>query len=514
MSDVSAGLDRIFLAHKDDFDQRVATVAGAVEAISAGTLDHGLRASAERDAHKLAGSLGTFGLQRGTELARELETMFAAGRSPVKAVEGPHLSECVAALRRELDSELARLESGASLSAFSTIAAPAAPPMRAHVGGFDEATRRELRRGTFETGLAGTDRTARSCGKVLVVDDDEVVRDVLVGMLGEAGYEVRGVGSAREARYALENEEISLLLSDVSMPGETGLDLIRFALCEHPETATLLISGLEDPGIAQVAMDFGAYGYLSKPVRRSAVLIGVMTALRRRDVETRERAARLSLEDNLRLRTSALTETLEQLEGAAAQGRVLQGETIHRWAQSAECRDPGIGRHLRRVGHYCAVLGQKLGLHAESMELASTLHDVGKAAIPETILWKAASLTPDERRAIETHPTVGYEMLSGSSSGLLDLAAIIAKTHHEKFDGSGYPSGLSGAQIPLEGRIAAVADVFDALTSDRGYREAWSLETTVEWMERESGKHFDPDVLATFLASMDEIRSVRSLLSQ
>ena len=177
------------------------------------------------------------------------------------------------------------------------------------------------------------------------------------------------------------------------MPGETGLDLIRFALCEHPETATLLISALEDPGIAQVAMDFGAYGYLSKPVRRSAVLIGVMTALRRRDVEARERAARLNLEDNLRLRTSALTEALEQLEGAAAQGRVLQGETIHRWAQSAEYRDPGIGRHLKRVGHYCAVLGQKLGLHAESLELASVLHDVGKVAIPDSILLKAGPLT-------------------------------------------------------------------------------------------------------------------------
>ena len=192
--------------------------------------------------------------------------------------------------------------------------------MATDAAGLDDGAQWEVRRGTYETGLAGTDRAAHNCGKVLVVDDDEAVRDVLVGMLGEAGYEVRGVGSAREARYALENEEISLLLSDVSMPGETGLDLIRFALCEHPETATLLISALEDPGIAQVAMDFGAYGYLSKPVRRSAVLIGVMTALRRRDVEARERAARLSLEDNLRLRTSALTETL-----GAARGRCRTG---------------------------------------------------------------------------------------------------------------------------------------------------------------------------------------------
>jgi putative two-component system response regulator len=513
MSELSNGLGRIFRAHKDDFDQRVATLETAVEAISAGTLDHALRARAERDAHKLAGSLGTFGLRRGGELARELETRLGPGRPPVDAIDGPHLSTCVAALRAELDGELARLEGGEPPAPPAT-RAPAEAAGEAANGELAGAKRSERRLEAFVKGLSETRPDAVAAGRVLVVDDDEPVRAVLVGMLAEAGYQVRGVGSAREARYALENEDVALLLSDVSMPGETGLDLIRFALCEYPETATLLISALEDPGIAQVAMDFGAYGYLTKPVRRSAVLIGVMSALRRRDVEIRERAARLNLEDNLRVRTHALTDALERLEGAAAQSRVLQGETIHRWAQSAEYRDPGIGRHLKRVGHYCAVLGQKLGLHAESLQLASVLHDVGKIAVPDGILLKAGPLTADERLAIETHPTVGYEMLRGSSSGLLDLAATIARTHHEKFDGSGYPSGLSGTDIPLEGRIAAVADVFDALTSDRGYRLAWSLDTTTAWMQRESAKHFDPDVLDAFLDSMDEIRSVRSLLTQ
>jgi putative two-component system response regulator len=492
MKDLAAGLGEIFRAHKDDFDQRVATVEGAVDAIASGTLDHALRARAERDAHKLAGSLGTFGLQRGTELALELEAVLAPGRPPVDADEGPRLSECIVALRGELEGELARLDGGECRDAVAVLA-PAAS-LIGDVGERDQAERQLARR-------------------ILVVDDDEAVRDVLVGMLDEAGYEVTAVGSAREARDTLENEDIPLLLSDVSLPGESGLDLVRFALCGHPETATLLISALEDPAIAQVAMDFGAYGYLCKPLRRSAVLIGVMTALRRRDVEARERAARLSLEDNLRLRTSALTEALARLEAAATQGRVLQRETIHRWAHSAEYRDPGIGCHLKRVGHYCALLGEKLGLHAESLELASVMHDVGKIAVPESILLKAGPLTAQERLAIETHPTVGNEMLRGSSNGLLNMAATIAKTHHEKFDGSGYPCGLSGAEIPLEGRIAAVADVFDALTSARSYRPAWSTETTIGWMERESAKHFDPDVLKSFLDSMDEIQTFRSLLS-
>jgi putative two-component system response regulator len=260
-------------------------------------------------------------------------------------------------------------------------------------------------------------------------------------------------------------------------------------------------------------MDYGAYGYLSKPIRRSAVLIGVMTALRRRDVEAREREARLDLEETLRIRTSALTAALERVEDAAARGRVLQAETIHRWARSAEYRDPGIGRHLERVAHYSGMLAQKFGLHAGSLELASVLHDVGKIAIADSILLKPGLLTADERLAIETHAAVGYEMLQGSCSGLLDLAALIARTHHEKFDGSGYPAGLAGADIPLEGRIVAVADVFDALTSDRVYRPAWSLETTLTWMRRERGGHFDPDVLDAFCSSMDEVLSAKSLLS-
>jgi putative two-component system response regulator len=159
------------------------------------------------------------------------------------------------------------------------------------------------------------------------------------------------------------------------------------------------------------------------------------------------------------------------------------------------------------------VLGQPFGLHAESLALASVLHDVGKLAIPDGILLKPGPLTADERITVQTHAEAGYEMLQGSCSGLLHLAAVIARSHHEKYDGSGYPRGLAGPSIPLEGRIAAVADVFDALTSDRAYRPAWTVQATVTWMLGERGKHFDPSVLDVFLASLDEITAVRSLLT-
>jgi len=473
MTQLSAGLRTIFESHTDEFSRRVETLERAVAAIADGRLDEDLRGCAERDAHKLAGSLGTFGLARGSELASELERRLAPRARAVVTDEG-QMSDCVVALRGELNDEIG-------------------PPAL------------DRRRETFESRLL-----TPATGTILVVDDDMPVRLALASILTDAGYEVLDVGSAREARHALEHDEIALLLSDVSMPGESGLDLIRFALCEHPETATLLISSLEDPGIAQVAMDFGAYGYLSKPVRRSAVLIGVMNALRRRDMEERERGARAQLERTVTQRTGALDRALERLEDAVVQGRVLQAETIHRWAQAAEHREPGIGKHIRRMSRYCGMLGGQLGLRADSLELTSVLHDVGKTGIPDSILLKRGPLSPDERLAIETHAEIGYEMLRDSCSSLLDLAAVIAWTHHEKFDGSGYPRGLAGTDIPLEGRVAAVADVFDALTCDRVYRAAWSVPEACEWMRSERGKHFDPHVLDTFLASMDHILAIRS----
>jgi putative two-component system response regulator len=475
MTQLSTGLLAIFESHKDDFEQRVRTLEQAVAAILAGSLDEELRAAGERAAHRLAGSLGMFGLPRGSELAFELQERLAPQPRSVRT-DDALLVGVVAGLRAELARPLSN----------------------------ERPERAETR----------TESVTPSDARVLVVDDDEPARRALAGILSGAGYEVRDVGSAREARHVLDHAAVDLLLSDVSMPGETGLDLIRFALSEHPETATLLISALEDPGIAQVAMDFGAYGYLSKPIRRSALLIGVMTALRRRDVEVGERTARETLERTVTTRTSALSQALERLEGAAEQSRVLQAETIHRWARASEYRDPGIVGHVRRVSRYSALLGRQFGLHPESLELASVLHDVGKIAVPDSILLKSAPLTIDERLVIQTHAEIGYGLLRDSCSSVLDLAASIARTHHEKFDGSGYPRGLSGANIPLEGRIVAVADVFDALTFDRVYRPAWSVETAIAWMMRERGRHFDPSVLDTFLSVMDAVVAIRAAPGQ
>lgn len=500
MTELPAGLQAILDKHKDEHRRRVDRLEAAVTEILAGNLDDALRAAAERDAHNLAGSLGTFGLPRGSELARELEQRLGPSQRGLMS-QDRRLAQCVTALREQLDSQPPAASPAGQTPhrdrpTGSTLADAGTSRAREH---------QDARQATHETGLPATDQAELTYGRVLVVDDDMPTRDILAHILSDAGYEVRSVGSAHQARRVLQREAIDLLLSDVSMPDETGLDLIRYALREHPQTATLLISALEDPGIAQAAIDFGAYGYLCKPVSRSPVLIAAMNALRRRDVETRERAARANLEQIVSLRTHELSQALARLEHAADRDRVLQTETIHRWAQAAEYRDPGVAGHLTRMSRCCALLARKLGLHAESLELASVLHDVGKVAIPDHILLKPGPLTADERLTIETHAEIGYEMLRGSSSSTLELAATIARTHHEKYDGSGYPRGLSGLDIPLEGRIAAVADVFDALTSERVYRPAWTLDSTITHLIAQRGKHFDPIVLDALLSSIDKL---------
>jgi putative two-component system response regulator len=188
-------------------------------------------------------------------------------------------------------------------------------------------------------------------------------------------------------------------------------------------------------------------------------------------------------------------------------------ETAERLSGAIEMHDPEIDRHLTRMASTAALLGVKLGLDADRMALlraAAPMHDVGKIATPDGVLRKQGPLTPSERKRMESHTTVGYEILADSKSDLLSMAATIALTHHEWFDGSGYPQGLSGEEIPLEGRIVAVADVFDALLSDRPYRPAMTTEQAMELIEEESGSHFDPAIVRALTGNLSEALALRS----
>jgi methanogenic corrinoid protein MtbC1 len=205
--------------------------------------------------------------------------------------------------------------------------------------------------------------------------------------------------------------------------------------------------------------------------------------------------AKLALEDEIEHRTSELKRALSELE-------IAQAETVQRLSMAVEFRDEDTGAHIERIGRFSVLLAEHIGMDAEFCERlrhAAPLHDVGKVAIPDAILLKPGPLTPEERAIVETHAEEGHRLVRGSSSSILDMAATIALSHQEKWDGTGYPRGLKGEAIPIEGRIVAVADVFDALTSDRVYRKAFSIEEGVQMMREQRGRHFDPVLLDAFM---------------
>lgn len=204
---------------------------------------------------------------------------------------------------------------------------------------------------------------------------------------------------------------------------------------------------------------------------------------------------RLALEGEIESRTSDLKRALSELE-------IAQAETVQRLSMAVEFRDEDTGAHIERIGRFSVLLAEQIGMDAEFCERlkhAAPLHDVGKVAIPDAILLKPGPLTPEERAIVETHAEEGHRLVRGSSSSILDMAATIALSHQEKWDGTGYPRGLKGEAIPIEGRIVAVADVFDALTSDRVYRKAFPVDEAVQMMREQRGRHFDPVLLDAFM---------------
>ena len=347
---------------------------------------------------------------------------------------------------------------------------------------------------------------------ILIVDDEEPIRRLLARLLGEHGYECTTATGAAEARALLAAEPFALVLSDVDMPGESGLDLIAHVLTSYPDSAVVMVTGLDDRRYAELALQHGAYGYVLKPFKPNELVINVVNALRRRRLEIENRGHREQLEGTVLERTSALRDTISRLETSEGELRRLREETIRRLSWAAEFRNHETGEHIVRMSLYCSLIARLAGLgagQAELVRIASPMHDVGKIGIPDRILLKAGPLTPGQRDVMETHTEIGCRILAGSQTALLDLAATMALTHHERVDGTGYPHGLAGEAIPLEGRIVAIADVFDALTSDRVYRPAFQPDEALAMMLAERGAQFDAALLDGFEGSFDEVLAIR-----
>ena len=318
-------------------------------------------------------------------------------------------------------------------------------------------------------------------GRVLCVDDDEQVRGLIARVLASAGHECVAAANADEARDLLASQQFAAVLCDINLPGRSGLDLLRELRAQHPDVAPVMVTGRDDPSIANQALDLGAFGYVTKPFAPNELLIDVSNALHRRQVERERRQ-----------------ESADALRGAYV-------ETLRRLSRAVEYHDGETGAHIERVGEHAAAIARALGLEestAALLRLAAPLHDIGKIGIPATLLRKPGPLDAGERALMQEHTLHGRELLGGSGNDLLELASTIAWTHHERWDGRGYPLGLAGEEIPLAGRIVAVADVFDALTSDRPYRPARTADEAVAMLEDGRGTAFDPAVVDAFLGSV------------
>jgi putative two-component system response regulator len=333
---------------------------------------------------------------------------------------------------------------------------------------------------------------------LLIVDDEPFVTDVVSRWLAGEGHRCATAGSAEEALELLQQSEFDLVVSDIGLPGASGLDLLAEIGRRHHDVAVLMQTAVDDRETAIAALRHGAFGYLIKPLNEQEVIIAVTGALERQRARILARDYQKTLELAVRDRTREIRRAREEIS--------LLLVTI------SEFRDIDTGAHVRRMGLFAEALARALGWDdhlQQQLRLAAPMHDVGKIAVPDSILLKPGRLSPGEFEEIKKHVEVGERILSGSDVPLLAIAREIARAHHERWDGSGYPDGLRGTEIPAPARLVAVLDVYDALTNDRVYRPAMDEEDALRLMRAERGAHFDPEFFDAFERILPELRDIR-----
>jgi len=337
---------------------------------------------------------------------------------------------------------------------------------------------------------------------VVIVDDSRSSLDLLVGLVEALpGCTTHPfLSSARALEWCLRHEP-DLVLLDYQMPPPDGLEFIEAFRSEphHVEVPIIMVTSHTEQGLRRRALTLGATDFLNKPVDECEFLARVRNLLKLRYSHLVLCNRSQWLASEVRKATKAMAER--------------ERETILFLSRAAEHRDSETGDHLIRMATYAQLIAEGLGLPADEVDLihtAAPMHDIGKIAIPDHILLKPGKLDADETRIMQQHAAIGHEILAGSASPLLQLAAEIAFSHHERFDGAGYPRGLGSEAIPLAGRIVALADVFDALTSVRPYKSAWPLEHALEHVVQNRGKHFDPACVDAFLSRRSEVLAIAS----
>lgn len=341
--------------------------------------------------------------------------------------------------------------------------------------------------------------------RILIVDDESSFVKLLAEILGERDYICLGCQSGREALHLMDTHEFDVVLSDVHMPGICGLELLRAIREKHPRTATVMVTSEGDVRVGVQAMKEGACDYLPKPLNFQRVRVSVKQVLERKRLEAELEDYRRHLEEMVDQRTAQL----RQAKSAIEQN---YDETLQALAAALDLRDNDTAGHSWRVMAYAVRIAKAVGctkVRLNEIARGALLHDIGKIRMPDAILRKPGPLTDEERAVMRTHVGVGYTILN--HIGFLAGAAEIVLTHHERFDGEGYPRGVRGAEIPLGARIFVVADTLDAMTSDRPYRSARTFAEARAEIIGESGKQFDPEVVSAFLAiNQDEWPKLRN----
>ena len=343
---------------------------------------------------------------------------------------------------------------------------------------------------------------------VLVVDDLPQNVKLLEAYLIPQGYEIVRAANGEEALAKLTASQIDLILLDVMMPDIDGFEVIR-RIRQNDKYRLLpiiLVTALGETKDRVKGIEAGCDDFISKPVDKTELLARVKSLLKVKNYNDLRSNYQKELESEVNKRTEELKQASDRLKTASL-------DTIYRLSIASDYKDGDTGAHIKRMSRYCAAIARRMGLDEKTISdilYAAPMHDLGKIGIPDKILSKPGKLDPVERDIMKLHTVIGAKILSDSDAELLKLGGIIALSHHEKWDGSGYPNGLKGKAIPIEGRIAAIADVFDALTSRRPYKEPFSLEKSLVIIRRWRESYFDPDVVDTFIAITEEILTIKA----
>ncbi|MBT3358395.1 MAG: response regulator [Rhodospirillales bacterium] len=355
--------------------------------------------------------------------------------------------------------------------------------------------------------------TAARTGKVLVVDDEDIVRSSVAGYLSMKGIDCVEASNADSALAALDanGDTIEIVVSDLKMPGKTGLELLSEIRDRgYDDLEFIIMTAHGDAESAISALRRGATDFLVKPLEFTYLHDAVRQAGKRASVRRTQREFRLSLIDEVNRKAVEVRSLAGKVDAAYE-------DSVRHLAVAAEYRDTDTGQHIWRIGAYAGMIARHLGWpeeKAKEIELAAPLHDIGKIGIPDSILIKKGGLTAEEFEAIKEHGMIGHKILSVSDQPVMECAAVIALTHHERWDGSGYPAGLCGNEIPVVARIVALCDVYDALRSPRPYKSAMTHEDVVNIIvngdDRTRPSHFDPELLELFKDYLEDFDAIYS----